>query len=62
MDIPCGDCGARFRLDRALLKDANAAVMQERPLPGAFAFPAPAAKTYFGQSPSRCATSSSFDA
>jgi len=25
MDITCGDCGARFRLDRALLKDANAA-------------------------------------
>ena len=25
MDITCGDCGARFRLDRALLKDSNAA-------------------------------------
>jgi len=25
MDITCGDCGAHFRLDRALLKDSNAA-------------------------------------
>ncbi len=25
MDITCGDCGARFRLDRALLKDSSAA-------------------------------------
>jgi len=25
MDITCGDCGARFRMDRALLKDENAA-------------------------------------
>ena len=25
MDLTCGDCGARFRLDSALLKDSNAA-------------------------------------
>ena len=25
MDITCGDCGARFRLDKALLKDSHAA-------------------------------------
>jgi len=30
MDITCGDCGARFRLDPALLKDSSAAHLRCR--------------------------------
>jgi DNA-directed RNA polymerase subunit RPC12/RpoP len=30
MVITCGDCGARFRLDRALLKDSSAARLRCR--------------------------------
>ena len=49
-------------LIQASSRNPTALFDQEGPLPGAFVFWVPAARTYFGQSPTRCATSSSFDA
>ena len=52
MDITCGDCGARFRLDPALLKDSSAARIRCRKcggrivvrLPGELPVPAPCSR------------------